>query len=220
MKADLVIRGACPSAAIARRLWAGGVYVPDAVQLIDAWQDDLERAWRECDRLELVLPLALLRGARTDDVAGCARAWLLDLRDVLAGTQSGEHLASELRGDLLAQLDAPDLDKHELQRRKLALLQRAGQVGHHVRTALAYLVSLHVQRLSIRSATAMHDAHLVGVHCLGAIDGELGPATGQLELGVAGVVDREGFVRRSLARARGLVDRDLKPDNAQETSAA
>lgn len=209
MKADLVIRGQAParSAHVARQLWAAGIYVPDAAALCESWGADFSRAWAECDRLDLVLPLALLRGARVEVVAGVALDWLLELRSALGSTVSGLVLAGELTTALLAELHAPDLDVAELTRRKLGYLTRAGQgAGYHVRTALAYVVGLHLQRLSAWATRACHEAHLVGLHVLLALDAELGARSEQLDLGLEQLaIDRQAYVERALERAKELV---------------
>jgi hypothetical protein len=75
---DLRVSGYVPpiAATVARRLWAEGVFSRELLEHSTRWDSDVERAWRECDRLELVLPIAIVRGAPLARVAAVAAAWV------------------------------------------------------------------------------------------------------------------------------------------------
>lgn len=170
---DLRVAGHVPPAEawVARRLWAAGVYDRALLEHAQRWGADVERAWRECERLALLVPLALLRGCSLDRIAWLGRRWWRSAARALAGEHPQPQQVLEWSPDdwtlALRCVDLaidPDPELDELNRLRQQALTRAGQraPGRH-RYALLVAAS-HVAGLGVARVTRLH---------LAAVDGEL-----------------------------------------------
>lgn len=168
-----IIRGPAPakSATLAQELWWHGISLPDLFELTASWDEDPERAWRECDRLELLLAIALVRKAPLDRVCLVASTWLERAMQELSPGLAGDELAliALARGCATT----PDPTARDAEGTMLALVQRAQRRGagkHRYRllTAAAYLAGMAYHRGSTWPWRATWEAHLVGVHVTGA----------------------------------------------------
>ncbi len=189
------------AARIARRLWAEGVYVRELLERAERWEGDGARAWAECERLELALPLALLRGASVDALAGVARAWWHSAVHRLGGLEalawSGDDRYLALR--CVDGAAEPDVDLERLIGVRAAALGRVRGPGRHryrLLTAAAHVAGIGIQR--VRQPLSVYaDAMLVGEHLAGAVH----DAADAADL-FSGPVDVDAFVRSALELAR------------------
>lgn len=128
------------SALVARHLWASGVRSALALQHAERWGMDGARAWRECDRLDLVIPLARVRGASIDDLTRLAARWIRSVG--CHGVAAAERIDEYLR-----EATAPDIDLARLDALRHQVLEDARLVGRAPREALAATLSLGMQRV-------------------------------------------------------------------------
>lgn len=218
MSRDLRVSGYVPKRWVAKRLWAAGVYEVALLQHAERWET-LADAWRECDLVELVLPLAILRGAPALTVVRVAGGWLADAYDVAVGP-GGEwpDVDRDLLGRCVVEAAAPDFDVVRLGQLRDRAIRRAGARApglHRYRllTAAAHLAALGIQRAYPTGAGAA-DAELVGEHSLGAVR----DAATRTELDLfSPLVDAEAYETAALLLARASVDVDESLDESQAT---
>lgn len=197
---DLRISGHVPAGWLARRLWAAGVYSRELLESVEHHATVAE-AWEACERLELVLPLAVLRGARMGRIASVAATWWEAAESRLGDLGWCDEDAATAQACVFW-ARAPDIDVAGAETMRDRALERAGKraPGRHryrMMTAAAHLASLGVQRVR-RPLSAAADGELVAEHLLGAVHDAAGAAAGDL---FAEAPDAEGFARDALATA-------------------
>lgn len=192
------------SGTVARRLWRDGVGPRSALEHALRWGADVELAWQECDRLELVLPLALLRGAPIAAVAGVARTWVRDAFALL-GELDCPPYDRDLADRCLDEACAPDVDAQRLEELMASALERGDPraPGHRyiLMTACGAVAELGRRRVGLgyfASAPASRCAHAL-VHVLDEVSEPRDLFSKR--------VDGAGFIRGAIA----LAHRELEP---------
>lgn len=188
-------------ALVARRLWAGAVYSRDLLRQAERWGADSARAWAEHVRLELALPLAVLRGAPIAAVAEVAAAWWFDaveqLEPGIGWTRDERHAAE---GCVIGAM-APDVSVAAIVEVRGHLIELAGSkdpaARYHALTAASHVGGLGIAR--VRRPTA--DGEGVAEHLLEALSG----GAGTVDL-FAPRVDVDGWASAQLALARARLD--------------
>jgi len=190
-----------PRAWVAKRLWCMGLRT-ELLQHAERWED-AATAWAEVERLALVLPLALLRGAAHLEVAQVAAMWVHAALDLgltereLAGVRVALSLAvSELRPDT-DQLSR-FRDRAAIYADRLTARTRRPTPRSRLFVAAAATADLGLCRWG-RGLNAAIDAEIVGDQ-LEALVGELAAAD-QGEL-FAARVHAGGFIAARLREAR------------------
>lgn len=160
---------------VARQLWGGATYARGLLQHAERWGVDRVRAWAENDRLELTLPLAILRGAPMGAVVDVAASWWLAALEELGGFEAlgwSRDDRSCAESCVLAAI-APDVSVAALadlrgQAIGLAGRQSEGRGRYHLLTAAAHLGGLGVARVR-RPTGAMADGEGLAEHLLEAL---------------------------------------------------
>jgi hypothetical protein len=192
-------------ATIARALKHDGLRSVELLEHAVAWGADLGGAWDSCDCLELIFPLALLRGVARPTVTRALRELVIAVRVALPhdlGWENGDRL---LAFELLDQAIAPDLDVARLDELRGLAMARAGAKGggrHRYRLlqAAAHVAELGLRRDSIGTGLS-GAAWLAADLALGALVDEDGAA----DL-FSGRVDVEAFRVRGLELARSRME--------------
>lgn len=182
MSADLRIGGHVPRAWLARQLWAAGVRDPELLEHAERWIT-LEEAIAECDRVELLLPLAVLRGsasgrvdpATLDRVAGVARAWWRTAVERLDGLEalSWGEADRELATRAVDLAGAPDVDVATLIEDAIPLGRRATASGPGLHRRRLQHAAAHVAILGAHRADAGFGAGASGWLAAASILGAL-----------------------------------------------
>jgi hypothetical protein len=185
---------------VARQLWIAGVYGSELLAVAERWPT-LDTAWEHCARLELVIPLAVLRARPMVDVVRVARDWVLTARERI-GDLGWPVEDRRLAAGALAASIAPDVDVVRLAELRDRALERAGQRadGRHryrLLTAVAHTANLGVRRVRTGFGAAA-DGELVAEHLIGAL--EEAEATQQGDL-FATPVDSADWYRGALLSA-------------------
>lgn len=196
-----------PAGTVARRLWADGVYERAALEHALAWGGELERAWAECDRLELLLPIALARGAPLDRVTLVARGWILAARTALGDDLGWPPEDRALAAEILADAIAPDIDRAHLALLGMRAVERAGARagGEHryaLLTACSELAQLGCKRSRNGFAASSNCEHLAAV-----LVAAVTPVDRALDL-FSAPRDPEAFVREAITLARRELELD------------
>jgi hypothetical protein len=189
------------TAYIARELRADGVRSAELLDLAIGWGNDRERAWNECERLELIYPIAILRGASRPSILRGLRELVVAGRALLPRSLDWELVDRELAAELLDGAIAPDLDLTHLEELRwrandrLAVKTPARHRQHLMRACSC------VAELAMRGDSPMlgasAPAYMAPEHVLGALVDEDGAA----DL-FSSRIDVAAFVAAELERAR------------------
>jgi hypothetical protein len=192
------------NARIARALWAACVWDRALLEHAIRWGSDLELAWRENDRLEIALPLAMLRGVSLDRIASTARAWLLAALDdlgkpVLGWPEDDRTLLYRCGNEACApDVDVATLDALIAQCTKRCTAKAPGLYRASLLSAAASVACLGGRRVGWGVGAAAC-GELLAVELLDAFD----EAAEARDL-FAPRADRGAFLRRAFELARAL----------------
>jgi hypothetical protein len=193
---------------VARALWRDGVYSGELLKHAERWGSDLDRAWAENDRLELAMPLAIVRCVPALDVARFARLLVASMCELLPLEVTWPLGDIGILNACLAGAVAPDVDVPALMTDRGLALERAGRRSdgihrYRILTAAAHVASLGLLRLSHAGARGSADACLVVEHSIGA----LRDARTVSDL-FSARIDVDAFEQTAMARAREMLGGD------------
>lgn len=195
---DLRLAGTVPTGWVARRLWGGGVYRRELLDLAEGWAS-LADGVASAPPIELVIPLALLRGARFSACARVGRLWVLEAHRELGAE------VLPVAGACLVNAAAPDTDLVQLLEDLRALEAAAsrrtlGDEGRGLLEAAAAVAALAVRSFG-SGVRALRDGERLGAGLRAAYEARNAAASADLFGGER--VDFEAFEARARLEAEG-----------------